>query len=259
MILSGPAGNAAGGDTAESVSNCRKRGLGAQEIEFVRQVYLKKDEARKVGKLAKELGMHLSIHGSYFVNLASLDKDKAKKSQERILLAVERGHELGAKYVVFHPAYYMGRDKEQVYKIVKQAVQHMMSVMKKKGWDDVKLAPETTGKGAQFGDVDELIRLSKETGCSICIDFAHLEARTNQKVDYDALFKKLKRFKHLHCHFSGIEYTEKGEKRHLMTPLSKIKELIKAMKKHKVNATIINESPDPLKDALKTQKVIDGR
>ena len=98
------------------------------------------------------------------------------------------------------------------------------------------------------------MRLKKETGCHICVDFAHLLAREGKR-DYDEILKKIKGIGHIHAHFSGIEYTEKGERRHLITPDSEIKELISFLKKYNVDITVINESPDPFGDSLKSKEL----
>ncbi len=131
----------------------------------------------------------------------------------------------------------------------------MQKTIKERKWK-VVLAPETTGKPTQFGDLDELIRLKKETGCHLCVDFAHLKARNNGKIDYDVIMKKLKPLGHIHAHFSGIEYTEKGERKHLLTNEKDIKELLTSLKKHNIDITIINESPDPFGDAVKMKKIL---
>jgi deoxyribonuclease-4 len=96
----------------------------------------------------------------------------------------------------------------------------------------------------------------KETGCHICVDFAHLKARYNGTIDYDAVMKKIEHVKDLHAHFSGIEYTPKGERRHLITTEAEIKELFKYLNKYKINLTIINESPQPMEDALKMKNLL---
>jgi deoxyribonuclease-4 len=93
------------------------------------------------------------------------------------------------------------------------------------------------------------LRLVQETGCSFCIDFAHILAR-EKKINYREIFKKFGKFKELHLHFSGIEYGEKGEKRHIVTGEKELKELIENLPKNK-DIVIINESPDPLGDSLK--------
>jgi len=122
---------------------------------------------------------------------------------------------------------------------------------------NVVLCPETTGKKSQFGSLDELVKLSKETGCGVCVDFAHLLARDG-KVDYDDVLKKIKDVKEITGHFSGIEYSEKGERRHILTNEKDIEKLLKALKKHKINIAIINESPDPFGDAVKSKKILEN-
>jgi deoxyribonuclease-4 len=96
----------------------------------------------------------------------------------------------------------------------------------------------------------------KDTHCGICVDFAHLKARYNGIIDYDEIMKKLKDIKHLHAHFSGIEYTAKGERRHIPTSEKEIKELFSFLKKHSIELTIICEAPQPLEDALKMKKLL---
>jgi deoxyribonuclease-4 len=71
------------------------------------------------------------------------------------------------------------------------------------------------------------------------------------------MLDKLKGIKHIHSHFSGIEWTPKGERRHLITQAKDIKELLNSIKKHKADITIINESPDVFGDAIKTKKILD--
>ena len=128
------------------------------------------------------------------------------------------------------------------------------SRFKEKKWK-VILCPETTGKGTQFGSLDELVRLSKETGCGVCVDFAHLKARNIGKIDYDEVMKKVKKIKHLTCHFSGIVWGEKGERHHELTKEKDLKELFKYLKKYKINTRIINESPDVFGDTLKSVRI----
>jgi deoxyribonuclease-4 len=216
---------------------------------------MKKEEAIKIHELNKELRLGFSIHAPYFINLASKEKAKVGASKARILKCCEIGHYLGAKYIVFHAGFYQGMDKDDVFEMIKDAVLDMQDVISEKKWN-VVLAPETTGKISQFGDLDELIRLKKETGCHLCVDFSHLKARYNGVIDYDKIMKKLKPLGHIHAHFSGIEWTAKGERRHLLTSESYIKELFAPLKKYNIDVTIINESPDPLGDAIKMKSLL---
>ena len=254
-ILIGPAGT--GGTTLEGIRKIKKLKLDACEVEFTYGIWMNNEAAKIMGDEAKKLNLELSIHAPYYINLASLEKPKIHASKNRILQSCERAHYLGAKYVVFHPGFYQKKGKEEIYQIIKKEIIDMQKTIKQKHWKTT-LAPETTGKPSQFGDLDELLRLKKETGCHLTIDFAHLKARNNGKLNYDDVFKKLKQLKHLHCHFSGIEFTPKGEKRHIITKEKDIKELLTYMKKYNVDATIINESPDPVGDSIKTKKILEN-
>ncbi len=249
MIRLGPSGIGNGFDV---LMYLKKIGLNAAEIDFTYQVYLNKENAIKISELAKKLDIKLSVHGQYYVNLASKEKVKVEASKKRILKALEIGHYLNSKYIVFHPGFYQGRDKEKVYELIKKEVIEIQEIIKKNKWN-VKLALETTGKKSSFGSLNELLKLRKETNCSICVDFAHLLAREGKR-NYEEIFDSLKGIKEIHSHFSGIMYSEKGEKHHAMTKIEEIKELSKEIIKRKLDITIINESPDPVKDSLKMKK-----
>ena len=252
-IISGRAGT--DGDTIKGLKALAKSGLIACELPFTHGVNMGIPKAKEVGEVVKELKLDISIHAPYFINLASPEVEKRAASKKRILMTCERAHYIGAKFVVFHAAYYMKLSKEECYDAVKEAIIDMQKFIKQKKWN-VMLAPETTGKATQFGNLDELIKLAKETGCAVCIDFAHLLAREG-KIDYDEVMPKVKKIKEKTAHFSGINYGPKGERNHILTTTSEIKKLIAALKKYDISIRIINESPDPWKDALKTQKIID--
>ena len=257
-ICFGPAGTSGLG-YEEGLQHCKELGLNALECEFTYGVRMTNSQAKKIGALAKKLGIKLSVHGPYYVNLASKEKAKLDASKKRILMSCERAHYLGASPVVFHSGYYQGRDEEEVYNIIKEAIIDMQKIIKQKKWN-VKLAPETTGKKSQFAGLDTLLRLRKEIKCDICVDFAHLFAREAGKIDYDEIFKKIKSLPHIHCHFSGITYTAKGERSHIPLKKDFFMPLAKAIKKYKPKSmAIINESPDIYEDAVNMQKWFTGK
>ena len=136
----------------------------------------------------------MSVHAPYYINLASKEKAKLDASKKRILQSCERAHHLGASPVVFHAGFYQGRKEDEVFKIIKEAIVNMKKAIKAKRWK-VKLAPETTGKPSQFAGLDTLLKLKRQAGCDICVDFAHLYARNNGKIDYNGIFRKLKSHK----------------------------------------------------------------
>lgn len=252
-IRIGPAGT--GGNSLEKLKELKELGLDAVEMEFVRGVNMSNDMAKKIGEENKKHRLVLSVHAPYYINLTSEDKEKAEASKKRILDSCERGHHMGARYIVFHAAYYGKLSPDECYQTVKKMVVEMNSVISRKKWN-VVLCPETTGKASQFGDVDELVRLSRETGCGICIDFAHLEARYSKEYDYRDVVKKIKNIKHKTAHFSGIEYTQKGERRHIPIDPGKTKKLLDALKKENVDITVIIEAPDTWGDAVRTKKIL---
>ena len=251
MIRIGPAGSSGSGNE-KGLEKVYELGLNAMEIEFTYGVKMPDDQAKMLGERSRELNIELSVHCPYYINLASKEKAKVHASKKRILDSSQKAHLLGAKYVVFHAGFYQDRSKEDTYNIIKQEIKDLIKVLKGNKWR-VVLAPEVTGKASQFGSIDELLRLRKETGCELCVDFAHILARDGC-IDYDDVFNKLKGIAHIHAHFSGIEYTEKGEKRHIITDKKVILPLTKKILEQGTDITIINESPDPIGDSIKIKK-----
>lgn len=255
MIRFGPAGL---GGVKEAVSNLEKYvklGLRACEIAFTYGVYIKEGEAEEIGSAAKRLGIELSIHAPYWINLNSKEKKKVEESKKRILDCCKIGDLLGVSYVVFHPGFYSGMDEKLTYNNVKKQMLQLEGEIKRNKWK-VKLAPETTGKVNVFGKEEEILKLVKETGCFFTIDFAHLLARNQGKMSYKEMYEKVKSFPELHVHFSGIEYGEKGERKHKITPESELKKLLEILPRNK-NIVIINESPEPVADSVKGLKIFE--
>ena len=244
-IVFGPAGLGPVKEAEERLEDYAKIGLKACEIAFTYGVYIKnKEDAVRIGKKAKELDVRLSIHAPYYVNLNSAEKSKREATKKRILDCCEIGKLLGAEVVVFHPGYY-GKNKEEAYEIIREGVKEIMKEIEKKKLD-IKIAPETMGKVNVFGSVDEIARLVKDTGCSFCIDYAHILAR-DKKVDYEKV-ERLFPEKEWHLHFSGIVYGELGERHHKKTEKKEWKELLERLPKDK-EIVIINESPDMIEDS----------
>lgn len=258
-IKFGPAGIGPVKTAIEVLEHYHKLGLKACEIAFTYQVYIKPDEAEPIGKKAKELGIELSIHAPYYVNLNSKEKEKREATKKRILDCCKIGDILGASVVVFHPGYYTKKgkdeeDKEETFEMIKRGILEIKSEIKKHGWK-INIAPETMGKVNVFGSVEEISRLVKETGCSFCLDFAHILAR-EKKVDYEKI-KSLFPEKEWHLHFSGIIYGDKGERSHRKTRKEEWEELLKNLPKNK-EIVAINESPDMVNDSVEGLKIYKG-
>lgn len=254
----GPAGNC-DKDILSSLNRLKEElKLQSQEVEFTFGVKMKNETAKHVGELRKKLGIELSVHAPYYINLSSEDKGKLKKSFEWIFLSCERGHYMGAKNIVFHPGFYLKKNPDRTFDLVLENIKYLQKEIKKRKWG-VKLAPETTGKLSAFGNLDEIIELTKKSKCSFCVDFAHLFSRQQGKIDYAEILKKLKRFGHIHSHFSSINFTEKGERNHLNISANKpsFKELAKEILKQKVSITVICESPSTWRDSLEMKNILE--
>ena len=252
MIKVGPAGSGGLGNL-KGVQKVAAMGLDCMEVEFTYGVRMDPKTAQAVGGLAKEKGIILSVHAPYYINLASDEKDKFAASRKRILDSCERAHTMGAQNVSFHAGFYQNRPTEQIYHLIKNAMVGLQKEVLDNGWK-VKLCPEITGKPSQFGSLQELLRLKKETRCGITVDFSHLYARQQGKIDYARILKRLP--KKFHAHFSGIEYGNKGERKHVRTTKKFFEPLARELIRRQVVVTIINESPKPYEDALMMKKLI---
>jgi deoxyribonuclease-4 len=247
--------------TMKGIQQAVELGLDCMELEFVQQVYLKKPDAEKVGKFAKDAGIALSAHAPYALNFNAREPQKIRISQSYLFTAAEIAYLCGAKSVVFHPAYYMGDSSEQAYRTVKTALSEVLEKMDEKGIG-ITLRPEISGKSSQFGTVTEIANLCSELPNTLpCIDFAHWHARTgayNSHAEFASILDELSNtlgkeaLDNMHIHLSGIEYTNKGEKRHLPFADSDMKymELLKVLKDYNVNGMLICESPIMEEDTL---------
>lgn len=253
MVLKfGPAGIGPVKDAITNLIHYKNKGLCACEIAFTYGIYIKSDkDMENIRKNAEDLGIRLSIHAPYFVNLNSNDTKKAEDSKLRIFECCKVGEKLGAKTVVFHPGYYMGNSESETLKNIKNAILSIKKMIRDNGFK-INIAPETMGKVNVFGSIEHIAELVKATDCSFCIDFAHILAR-EKKIDYEKIISLFKQ-KEWHVHFSGILYSEKGEKKHLKTTKEAWKELIINLPKDK-DITIINESPDMVNDSIVGQQI----
>lgn len=252
-IKFGPAGMGSVKDVEETFKRFKELGLKAAEIPFTYGIFINTEEkAKKVRKAAEKYGIDLSIHAQYWINFNSSEKQKIVASKQRILECLKIGTWLNAKRVVFHAGFFGKKTKEETYENIKNEILDLQRIRKENKYTP-ELAPETMGKINVFGSVEEISRLVKDTGCSFCIDFAHILARY-KNYSFDEVEKHFGKYKNWHLHFSGIEYNEKGERRHKITLDSEWKKILDNLPKDK-NIIIINESPDPVNDAVKGERL----
>lgn len=265
----GPAGvphSAKKPSTADGIRRCRELGLGCMEMEFVQRVSMGEETAKLVAVVAAAEDVILSSHAPYYVNLNSPEEQKVIDSVKRIMLAGRVTALCGGSCTVFHAAFYQTETADVVYAKVKAQLQEMSNGLREQGLT-ITLRPETTGKASQFGTVEELLRLSVEVpGVLPCIDFSHMHARSGGAYNsYDEFITVLRQIEqalgrpgleNMHIHLSGIEYTAKGERKHLNLQESDLKytDLMRALKDMKVAGTLVCESPSLEDDALLLQE-----
>ena len=251
--------------TEAGIERVAELGLGCMEVQFVRGVKMNERMAREVGGVAKKSGVKLTAHAPYFINFNAHEKEKIVASQERLIQTARIASLFGAEGIVFHAAFYLNDSPSAVYARVKEMLKETVKLLRAEG-NLVLLRPETTGKGSQFGTLEEVLNLSDEVeGIAPCIDFAHMHARSGELNSYEEFLALLKQVEdrlgrqaldHMHIHLSGIEYGKRGEIRHLNLRESDLRyvELLRALKELEVKGVLICESPDREGDALVLQE-----
>ena len=251
-IRIGPAGSHGRGNLA-GLREARRLGLDGMEIEFTYGVRMPPAAAEEVGRLADRLGIRLSVHAPYYINLASDEPAKVAASHTRILESCHRAHLMGARNVTFHAGFYQGKRADHAYRLIRDQLAALLRTIRRRRWQ-VVLCPETTGKTSQFGSLEELLRLMADTGCGLTVDFAHLYARQQGEIDYDALQRALP--KSFHAHFSGIEFGARGEKRHIRAWPALFRPLAQSLLRHGKQVSLVCESPAPFRDAVMMKRVL---
>ena len=229
--------------------------LDGMEIEFVHGVRIS-PQSREMVKKGIENGALITAHGPYYINLNAREPEKVDASISRILETAQMANELGAYSITYHAAFYLGQDKNIVFNKVKTETQKIIEIVDNENLQ-VWIRPETTGKGTQWGNLDEIINLSKEFEKVLpCVDFAHIHARCGGKFNtYDEFCSILEKIgnelgdialNNFHGHVAGIAYSDKGEKHHLIFEESDFnyKDLLKALKTFDIKGALVCESPN---------------
>jgi len=227
-------------------------GLDGLELEFVHGVRIS-DKSKDAVKNSNKI---ITAHAPFYVNLNAREEDKVEASVQRIIETAEVANELGGYSITYHAGFYLNQDAEIVYNKIKEQTKIITDSLEKVG-NKIWIRPETTGKATQWGDLDEIIKLSKEFETVLpCVDFSHIHARYNgfwnTYDEFMSIFEKIGKelgqvaLDNFHAHIAGIEYSAKGEKKHLNLEESDFnyKDLLKAFKEFNIKGVIICESPN---------------
>ncbi|MBQ9953073.1 MAG: TIM barrel protein [Clostridia bacterium] len=275
MIQFGPGGNCewfkseGNKNSAQMPAFLNKIGLTAYEVECGRGVRMNDAVAKELRDEAEKYGITLSIHAPYYISMSSLEEEKRQGSIRYLLESAALAKKIGAKRIIFHSGSCAKISREEATALAVDTLQKAVAAFDAEGYGDLILCPETMGKINQLGSLEEVMTL-----CGVderilpTIDFGHLNAREQglfyTAADYDRVLQTMEdalgceRASKFHAHFSKIEYTVGGEKRHLtfedtvygpdFAPLAEV------LYKRKAEPIIICESAGTQsKDALEMQ------
>lgn len=210
--------------TVEAPDFVRSLGLGAYEFEAGNGITAGETTLRKIGDAARAAGVELSLHAPYYISLSGTDPEKRLKSVEYIQKSLAAAELLGADLIVIHCGSAGKISREEAMRLSADTLQKTLEAV---GDTKIKLGIETMGKRNQLGTLEEVLTLCRmDPRFAPVVDFGHLNARecgglfpdadAYRRV-FDAVANALDEntAKYMHCHFSKIEFTSAGEKRHL--------------------------------------------
>ncbi len=201
-------------------------GLNGYEIEGGRGVRISAAAEQLLPSLAKEHGITVTLHAPYFISLSSVVEETRLKSVDYILQSARAAKSVGAEKIVVHSGSCSKMTREEATALAADTLRRSQAALDEAGLSDIIICPETMGKINQLGTLEEVLEL-----CGVderflpTVDFGHLNARTlggiKSREDYAAMLDLIgnklgfERLSNMHIHFSKIEYTTGGEKRHL--------------------------------------------
>ena len=248
-------------------------GLDAFEYQAVRwgpKPQMKREIAEKLGINARKHDVWLTVHGSYFINFCG-DEETIEKSKNRLIACLTAADWMGAHLVVFHPGFYGKRSPQEALELCVKAMRGVVESMRSLGITKVNLGPETTGKLSQFGNLDEVLTLCERVELTEpVIDWAHVHAREGGKMktvkDFREALNEIEKrlgtdaMKNLHCHYTLVEFTDKGEKcHHTMDEVEygpRFETLATLIAELDLKPVIISESPILDVDAQKMRDIV---
>ena len=228
----GPAGNSQSfmdmgyKDSLDVPKYIVKMGLDAFEYQCGRGVNIGQVKAEKLGTLAKAENIAMSLHAPYYISMSSLEVEKRDKSVDYIMQSANAVNAMGGTRIVIHAGSCGKQTREAALELALSTAKKAIAALDSAGLQNIRMCIETMGKINQLGDLNEVLTLcSLDERMLPCIDFGHLNARTHgglrTKADFEEVLTQIgnrlgaSRLNEFHAHFSKIEYSDGGEKRHL--------------------------------------------
>lgn len=246
-------------------------GLDAYEYQCGRGVRITDEAAQILGENARKHNITLSVHAPYFTNISSVEQQKIDNTIAYILQAASAAHNMGAKRLVVHMGAAKDITRRYAMEISRETVKRALYELDNAGVGDVSLCLETMGKINQMGTIEEVMELcTMDERLMPTVDFGHLNSRMQGALkteeDFERIIKYMEkkigrdRVNSFHAHFSKIEFTKAGEKKHLTFENTEygpeFEPLARVLVKHKLSPVIICESAGTQSDDALTMKKI---
>lgn len=279
MIKFGPSGNgqlfydSGYKHTVQAPDFLDKLGLDCFEYSFGRGVNLSEGKAIEIGEAFAYKNKEISAHAPYFINFANPEDESAQKSYNYVLQSANSLRLMNGKRVVFHPAAQGKASREEAVARTADRLKVLRDYIYLNGYDDMYFCPETMGKLAQIGTLEEVVEFCKIDKIYLpAIDFGHINAREQGSLrtveDYKSRLEYMiaelgyERVKHFHVHFSKIMYSGKGEVKHLTFEDTvygpEFEPLAIALKQLKLEPYVVSESSGTqAEDARKMKEIYD--
>ena len=277
MIKFGPSGNCTlfyemgYKGTEQAAEFCKKLGLDCFEYSFGKGIMLSESKALIFKEAFKKENIEISVHAPYFINFANPSDESAQNSYNYVLNSAKYMKLMGGNRIVFHPATQGKMDRQSAVNLTKERLKILTELIYESGYEDLYFCPETMGKSAQIGTLEEIVDFCKIDKVFLpAIDFGHINAREGGSLktvqDYKTRLEYMiselgyERVKHFHAHFSKIMYGGKGEIKHLTFEDTvygpEFEPLAVALKELKLEPYIVSESAGTQGEDAQTMKEI---
>lgn len=277
MIKFGPSGNSVSfygmgyKHTVQAPQYLDQFNLDCFEYSFGRGITLSADKAIQIGDAFRAADKEISVHAPYFINFANPDDEAAQKSYAYVLNSAKYLKLFGGNRLVFHPAAQGKATRSEAVERTSDRLKVLRDMIYESGLEDLHYCPETMGKLAQIGTLEEVVEFCKIDPVFLpAIDFGHLNAREQGSLktyaDYKTRLEYMigelgyDRVKNFHVHFSKIMYSGKGEVKHLTFADTvygpEFEPLAAALKHLKLEPYIVSESDGTQAEDARTMKEI---
>jgi len=240
----------------EAIAILRERGYEACEIDFESGFWMDYEFAGRLGEVARDNDIALSVHAPLFGFMGHLEASGRKWSSA--VGALDRSAGIaaacGAAPVVFHPGFLLGRTREDAIDSVVEQLRTLRVRLEEKE-RGVPFGVEVMGRVRDLGSLDDVLEIAGRVAwVRPVLDFAHMHATSDGAYLETGLFAEalartdavLEPGAPFHVHFSDIQFANRNETKHLPYGEGTLRAepLREALDGFERAATVISESPD---------------